>query len=68
MTIKDIAGLSGYSVGTVSRVLNSSPNVSNSAAGQTHWQMLPICPTSCGVYNILRINHFRGFEAYYADV
>lgn len=31
MTIKDIARISGYSVGTVSRVLNGSPNVSNTA-------------------------------------
>lgn len=31
MTIKDIAKLSGYAVGTVSRVLNNQPNVSESA-------------------------------------
>lgn len=31
MTIKDIARLSGYAVGTVSRVLNGSPNVSEEA-------------------------------------
>ena len=31
MTIKDLAVLSGYSVGTVSRVLNNHPNVSRSA-------------------------------------
>ena len=31
MTIKDIAKLSGYSVGTVSRVLNDSSNVSKEA-------------------------------------
>lgn len=31
MTIKDIATLSGYAVGTVSRVLNGSPNVSEEA-------------------------------------
>lgn len=31
MTIKDIAALSGYAVGTVSRVLNGSPNVSEEA-------------------------------------
>ena len=31
MTIKDIARLSGYAVGTVSRVLNGSPNVSDEA-------------------------------------
>ena len=31
MTIKDIAALSGYAVGTVSRVLNGSPNVSDEA-------------------------------------
>lgn len=34
MTIKDIARLSGYSVGTVSRVLNGSPNVSEDARRQ----------------------------------
>lgn len=31
MTIKDIARLSGYAVGTVSRVLNGQPNVSDQA-------------------------------------
>lgn len=31
MTIKDIAKLSGYAVGTVSRVLNDHPNVSDTA-------------------------------------
>lgn len=31
MTIKDIARLSGYAVGTVSRVLNDHPNVSDTA-------------------------------------
>lgn len=31
MTIKDIARISGYAVGTVSRVLNGSPNVSEAA-------------------------------------
>ena len=31
MTIKDIAKLSGYAVGTVSRVLNNHPNVSETA-------------------------------------
>lgn len=31
MTIKDVARLSGYAVGTVSRVLNNSPNVSPEA-------------------------------------
>ena len=31
MTIKDIANLSGYAVGTVSRVLNNQPNVSPAA-------------------------------------
>ena len=31
MTIKDIARLSGYAVGTVSRVLNGQPNVSEEA-------------------------------------
>lgn len=31
MTIKDIAKLSGYAVGTVSRVLNNQPNVSSEA-------------------------------------
>ncbi|MGN1002497.1 MAG: LacI family DNA-binding transcriptional regulator [Oscillospiraceae bacterium] len=31
VTIKDIARMSGYSVGTVSRVLNESPNVSEDA-------------------------------------
>ena len=31
MTIKDIAALSGYAVGTISRVLNGSPNVSPEA-------------------------------------
>ena len=28
MTIKDLAALSGYSLGTVSRVLNNQPHVS----------------------------------------
>ena len=31
MTIKDLARLSGYSLGTVSRVLNNRPNVSEKA-------------------------------------
>ena len=31
MTIKDIAKLSGYAVGTVSRVLNDRPDVSEEA-------------------------------------
>ena len=31
MTIKDIARLSGYSLGTVSRVLNNHPDVSDTA-------------------------------------
>ena len=31
MTIKDISALTGYSVGTVSRVLNDQPNVSEKA-------------------------------------
>lgn len=31
MTIKDIARLSGYSLGTVSRVLNNHPDVSDKA-------------------------------------
>ena len=31
MTIKDLAALTGYSVGTVSRVLNNQPNVSEKA-------------------------------------
>ena len=31
MTIKDIARESGYAVGTVSRVLNNHPNVSDKA-------------------------------------
>ena len=31
MTIKDIARLSGYSLGTVSRVLNNHPDVSQAA-------------------------------------
>ena len=31
MTIKDLAAMTGYSVGTVSRVLNNHPNVSDSA-------------------------------------
>ena len=31
MDIRDIAALSGYSVGTVSRVLNEHPNVSDRA-------------------------------------
>ena len=31
MTIKEIARLSGYGVGTVSRVLNNNPNVSDKA-------------------------------------
>lgn len=36
MTIKDLARLSGYSLGTVSRVLNNQPNVSEkSAAGDS---------------------------------
>ena len=32
MTIKDLARLSGYSLGTVSRVLNNQPNVSEQGA------------------------------------
>ena len=31
MTIKDISAQTGYSVGTVSRVLNNQPNVSEKA-------------------------------------
>ena len=31
MTIKDLSALTGYSVGTVSRVLNNQPNVSEKA-------------------------------------
>ena len=31
MTIKDLSRLSGYSLGTVSRVLNNQPNVSQKA-------------------------------------
>ena len=31
MTIKDLVRLSGYSLGTVSRVLNNQPNVSEKA-------------------------------------
>ena len=31
MNIKDIAKLSGYGIGTVSRVLNNKPNVSSKA-------------------------------------
>lgn len=31
MTIRDLARLSGYSLGTVSRVLNNQPNVSDKA-------------------------------------
>lgn len=31
MTIKDLATMTGYSVGTVSRVLNNHPNVSDTA-------------------------------------
>lgn len=34
MTIKDIAKLSGYAVGTVSRALNGSPNISPEAKGK----------------------------------
>ena len=37
MTIKDLAALSGYSLGTVSRVLNNQPHVSEppSASGRS---------------------------------
>ena len=31
MTIKDLAAMTGYSVGTVSRALNDHPNVSDTA-------------------------------------
>ena len=31
MTIKDLANQTGYSVGTISRVLNNQPNVSEKA-------------------------------------
>ena len=31
MTIKDLAAKTGYSVGTISRVLNNQPNVSEKA-------------------------------------
>ena len=31
MTIKDLAAQTGYSVGTISRVLNNQPNVSEKA-------------------------------------
>ena len=42
MTIKDLARLSGYSVGTVSRALNGLPNVSEQARSAilaNPWQM-----------------------------
>ena len=34
MTIKDLAKISGYSVATVSRVLNNHPNVSAKAKAE----------------------------------
>lgn len=37
MTIKDLSALTGYSVGTVSRVLNNQPNVSEKAR-KTIWE------------------------------
>ena len=36
MTIKDLARLSGYSLGTVSRVLNNQPNVSERPGRQSY--------------------------------
>ena len=36
MTIKDLAALSGYSLGTVSRVLNNQPHVSEKAREADH--------------------------------
>lgn len=45
MTIKDIARLSGYAVGTVSRVLNHQPNVSDEAREK--------------IMAVVEANHFR---------
>ena len=42
MTIKDLAAMTGYSVGTVSRVLNNHPNVSDTAR-QTILQAVEEC-------------------------
>ena len=52
MTIKDLARLSGYSLGTVSRVLNNQPNVSEKAR-----QAIPrTIPHKDAVFNLLRRN------------
>lgn len=41
MTIKDIAAQTGYSVGTISRVLNNQPNVSEKARKASWTQPKP---------------------------
>ena len=50
MTIKDIAQEAGYSVGTVSRVLNNHPDVSDKArkkvmavVKKNHFKLTPDC-------------------------
>ena len=51
MTIKDIARLSGYGIGTVSRVLNNHPDVSEKARKK--------------ILSVIEENNFQAIENYF---
>ena len=51
MTIKDIARLSGYGIGTVSRVLNNHPDVSEKARKK--------------ILSVIEENNFQSIENYF---